>query len=156
MMPRPGKPQVRLGAGVLIVSPEGRLLIVQQERDGVADWGPPGGSLEQGEDIEACAVREALEETGLRVRLLRLLSVDQFWHAGRFEGVGFVFLAEPDPWPQTVRIPAFDGATHFLDHRWITRDEYRDYAPAETWEFWTRTWPADLHETQVRRLEFPR
>lgn len=155
MRPRPEKPSVRLGTGILIVSPEERLLIVQQEHDGVTDWGPLGGALEAGEGIEECARREAFEESGLRVRLVRLLSVDEFWHGGRFEGVGFVFLASPEPWPQTVSLPEWDGATRFPDHRWVSKSEWPGYTAHDSWEFWSRYWPLDVTETLVRRHEFP-
>lgn len=38
-------------------------------------WGLPGGHLEFGESFEACAVREVLEETGLEVHNLQVLTV---------------------------------------------------------------------------------
>lgn len=154
MHPREGMPLMQLGAGIHVVSPEGRLLIVQQEHGGVRHWGPLGGGLEYGETIEECALREAYEESGLRVRLLRLISVDQFWHAGQFQGVGFNFLAEPDPWPQDVRIPEFDGTTPFFDYRWVTREEAHAFFPDVDYEFWTQHWPSDVRETLIRRLDF--
>ncbi|MGW5362057.1 NUDIX hydrolase [Actinopolymorpha pittospori] len=147
------RPRVRLGTGILVVSPESRLLIVQQERGGVVDWGPLGGGLEHGEGIEECAVREAHEESGLRVKLVRLLSVDEFWHRGQLEHVGFVFLAEPDPWPQNVSLPDLDGDTRFLDHRWIAKDEVQHFAVKDSWEFWARHWPLDVRETLFRSLD---
>jgi 8-oxo-dGTP diphosphatase len=155
MRPRPGLPSVRLGAGICIVDPQGRLLILQQSHAGQTDWGPPGGAVEHNESIEECAVREAFEETGLRVHLVRLISVDEFWHGGKFEGVGFNFLAEPDPWPQEVVPPEFDGAARFLDFRWVAIDEAPAFMPDNGWELWTTQWPADIQYTRVRRLDFP-
>lgn len=100
-----------------------------------------------GEGIRECAVREAYEESGRRVKRVRLLSVDEFWHAGRLQRVGFVFVAEPDPWPPRVRLPDFDGDTRFLDHRWISEDEVQRFAVTGSWEFWACYWPLDVHET---------
>lgn len=57
----------------LVFDEAGRIL-VQRRYD--FDWlGVPGGALELGESIRACAVRETLEETGLRVEVERLVGV---------------------------------------------------------------------------------
>ncbi|WP_328654066.1 NUDIX domain-containing protein [Micromonospora sp. NBC_00330] len=60
---------MRIVACVLLVDPDGRLLL--QLRDGDAThhpnvWGLPGGHGEPGETPEQTAERELLEETGLR------------------------------------------------------------------------------------------
>ena len=51
----------------------GRLLLVRQRDDGV--WSTPGGVVEPDERPEDAVVREALEETGLRVAPQRVLAV---------------------------------------------------------------------------------
>lgn len=43
------------------------VLLIQKKGSGV--WTLPKGHLEEGEKLEDCAVREILEETGLKVRL---------------------------------------------------------------------------------------
>lgn len=54
----------------------GRLLLVQRGRPPFTGrWGLPGGFLEWKERAEDCCARETLEETGLRVRVGRLLGV---------------------------------------------------------------------------------
>jgi 8-oxo-dGTP diphosphatase len=50
------------------------LLLVRQSY-GQRYWSLPGGSMEHGESVEQAAVREAKEETGLDVRLTRLVGV---------------------------------------------------------------------------------
>ncbi len=51
----------------------GRLLF--QRRTDFGWWGLPGGVLEIGETLSACAAREAYEETGLQVEPVRLVGV---------------------------------------------------------------------------------
>ena len=55
----------RVGVGVLIVRGGAVLLGLRRGSHGAGTWAPPGGHLEAGETVEACARREALEETGL-------------------------------------------------------------------------------------------
>lgn len=60
------KPQiVRVGVGVAIFDARGRLLMERRQDNG--KWGFIGGALQFGESVSACAVREAEEETGLRL-----------------------------------------------------------------------------------------
>lgn len=60
-------------ATALVHDDQGRLLF--QRRTDFEWWGLPGGVLEIGENFEQCAVRESLEETGLRVEAVRQLGV---------------------------------------------------------------------------------
>ena len=54
---------------------DAKLLLLQCSfRDGSVFWMLPGGGREEGEDEFACVAREVLEETGLVVRVARLLS----------------------------------------------------------------------------------
>ncbi|MFY7854606.1 MAG: nucleotide triphosphate diphosphatase NUDT15 [Rubrivivax sp.] len=62
----------RVGVGV-IVRREGRVLLgLRKGSHGAGTWALPGGHLEFGESVEACAARETEEETGLRLSHLRL------------------------------------------------------------------------------------
>lgn len=66
----------RLSVDLIITPPAdpGRVVLVRR-RNPPAGWALPGGFVEYGESVEAAAVREALEETGLAVRLVRQFHV---------------------------------------------------------------------------------
>jgi 8-oxo-dGTP diphosphatase len=60
----------------VLASERGRLLLVRRKyppHQGL--WSMPAGFMEYGESPQECAVREVLEETGLRVRLGSLVGV---------------------------------------------------------------------------------
>jgi ADP-ribose pyrophosphatase YjhB (NUDIX family) len=58
---------------LFILDPSRRLALIRKPPFAPGVWRPPGGGVEPGEDFVAGAVREALEETGLRVELRRYL-----------------------------------------------------------------------------------
>jgi ADP-ribose pyrophosphatase YjhB (NUDIX family) len=61
-----------------VVQSAGRLLLVQESKaDFREQWNLPGGRLEPGETVQQGAVREALEESGIEIRLTGLLAIDQ-------------------------------------------------------------------------------
>jgi 8-oxo-dGTP diphosphatase len=66
----PGEAHPRVGIGVLVVK-AGRVLLGERiGAHGAHTWAPPGGHLEFGESVDACARREVLEETGLVIGTL--------------------------------------------------------------------------------------
>jgi len=64
--------QIR-ATGILVES--GRILLVNQKVSANRSWSLPGGRLEQGETLEQGVVRELFEETGLKVRVIKLLYI---------------------------------------------------------------------------------
>lgn len=65
----------KVGVGVLVVE-DGRLLLVRRAMDPAKGrWSVPAGYLDHGEDPRLTAERETLEETGLVVRVNRLIDV---------------------------------------------------------------------------------
>jgi 8-oxo-dGTP diphosphatase len=57
-----------LAAGGLVVRDDGRIAVIHRPR--YDDWSLPKGKLDPGESFEDGAVREVLEETGVRGRIV--------------------------------------------------------------------------------------
>jgi len=66
--------RLAVGCSASVFDATGQRVLLGQRADS-SRWGPPGGYMEPGESItEACA-REVWEETGLEVRVTRLVGV---------------------------------------------------------------------------------
>jgi len=75
-----GRPKVR--ATAVLVEGE-RILLVEQRVSETRQWSLPGGTLEPGETLAECVVREVEEETGLQVAVDALLYVCDRIHQDR-------------------------------------------------------------------------
>ena len=61
----------KVGVGILVVKDGALLLGKRKGAHGAGSWAAPGGKLEFGESIEACARRELFEETGLHLQVMK-------------------------------------------------------------------------------------
>lgn len=132
------------GVRVILLDEEQRVLMVRQHHDGKDIWMVPGGGVEAGENSRDAGAREVLEETGLQVKMGRLV-----WHVEEVSeerGHRFVnfFLAELTGGSLELGMdPEFDQEHQVLrEVRFMSREEisqlevlYPEYLKDELWSF---------------------
>ena len=92
---------LKLGVSAVIIDGQGRVLLQRRADNGL--WALPGGAVDPNESVSEAVHREVLEETGLEIRVERLVGVytdprvciargaDGRW----FRFIAFSFLARP-------------------------------------------------------------
>jgi 8-oxo-dGTP diphosphatase len=81
-------------AAAVILDAEGRILLCHRSSSVFRGrWSIPAGFCEEDETIEACAVREAREETGLEVQLVDILDANSGFEVAGRPVVGVYFRA---------------------------------------------------------------
>jgi 8-oxo-dGTP pyrophosphatase MutT (NUDIX family) len=135
-----------LGAG-------GRLALIRKPSYPPGVWRPPGGGIHDGEELEEGAEREALEETGLRIRLERYLVATT---------ARFLYEPRDVPWRTHVFLASTDDdevaprdAKEIAAARWGTLEELagplRERLLATGTAFWR--YRVDLHDAALAALE---
>lgn len=133
-MPKPITPPIAADIIIELVDRPGRPVVFIERLNPPHGWAWPGGFVDVGETVEAAAVREAREETGLHVRLRTLLGCySQPDRDPRGQTVTLVYIAEASGEPKAaddarqVRICAVDAPPQPLvfDHGLILADYRR-------------------------------
>jgi ADP-ribose pyrophosphatase YjhB (NUDIX family) len=142
-----------LGVTIAIVV-DGQVLLTKR-RD-FAVWCLPGGALEDGESLAQAAIREAREETGLEVRLTRLVGVYSRpnWRAGGAHET--LFCSEPTGGELLTVTNETTGAGYFAPDalpKPLLRWHYSRIADALDGRAGTArrqdvTWPTEIRDRQ--------
>jgi 8-oxo-dGTP pyrophosphatase MutT (NUDIX family) len=106
----------------LVVVQRGQHFLLVHERKHEQLWYLPAGRAEPGEDLIAAACREALEETGISIRLTGIVRIE---HSPRPDSarVRVIFVGEPINDAQPKSIPDEES----LGAAWVTLDELGRY-----------------------------
>ena len=116
MHPSPPRPIVGVGA---IVIRDGRLLVIKRGHPPFeGHWSVPGGRLEFGETLAEGAIRELLEETGLRGVAGDLCGI-----AERFSDRGHIVIH--DYWVTVSAEQTAVAGDDAADVAWVDRDGLR-------------------------------
>ncbi|MEE2752083.1 MAG: NUDIX hydrolase [Myxococcota bacterium] len=79
----------------------GKQILLIRRKNPPLGWALPGGFVDEGETLEAAAIREVLEETGLEIRLDHLLGVySDPLRDPRQHTVSVVYTARSDDLPE--------------------------------------------------------
>jgi 8-oxo-dGTP diphosphatase len=134
-MPVPTTPKLAVDIVIELLDLPSRPIVLIERRFPPPGWALPGGFVDVGETVEAAAVREAREETGLEISLGALLGVySDPARDPRGHTVSVVYLATARGTPAAAddarAVRAVDPATPPLlafDHARILAD-YRRHA----------------------------
>ena len=131
---------MKVGVSVAVID-NGQLLLTKREDFEV--WCMPGGYVDAGESVAQAALREVREETGLEVRLTRLVGLYSIPEAKAWMNLIILFAAEPiggvlQPQVSEVlemRYFAFDEIPHELlwGDRQRILDALSEQAGASVW-----------------------
>lgn len=89
--------KLTMAADLIIQYPDGKIILIQRKNDpSKGEWALPGGMVEENETIEEAGVREAEEETGVKIKIKKLIGVySNPDRDPRGRVVSVCFLAEP-------------------------------------------------------------
>ena len=137
---------------LFILDPGDRIALIRKPQFAAGIWRPPGGGIKPGEDFALGAEREALEETGLEVRLERYLVATR---------ASFLYEPFDVPWRTHVFLARTDDTVlaprdreEIAAARWGTLDELagplRERLLATGHAFWR--YRVALHDAALKAL----
>jgi ADP-ribose pyrophosphatase YjhB (NUDIX family) len=147
----------RISVGAIVES-DGRVLLVRHHRPGRYDfWVAPGGGVKGDESLEAAVAREVREETGLEVRVSKLLYIEEladpgcrfvkFWYAASVAG-GTLDTSHPEA-----------AAEYIVQAAWLAPEEFQGltvFPPVLTGRYWSDRsagFPGVVH-LPLRQMDF--
>jgi 8-oxo-dGTP diphosphatase len=113
MVYRLWQPWVTVGAVGAVMNARGQLLIVEHVFHPMFPWGLPGGWMARNEEPQETVRREILEETALRVEIVKPLLITQAPSLKRHLDVAYLCLLPPDFDERMIHL-----SSELLDYQW--------------------------------------
>jgi len=108
-------------AGVVVaclIKKEDKYLLIQERQPSAYGlWNLPAGHVDKGEELETAAVREAKEETGLDVRLIKEIAI---YHESAKQAVKHIYSTE------IIGGELISPNDEIMDIKWLTFDQVKD------------------------------
>jgi ADP-ribose pyrophosphatase YjhB (NUDIX family) len=101
-------PSFMVGAMAIILDDQGRLLLLHHTYRRELPWGLPGGWLRHAESPESGLTREVFEETGMQIKVDRLLAAE-FWGNSQLDLL----------YQCSVTSGAYKATDETSAHRWV-------------------------------------
>jgi len=80
----------KVGLGIIVINPDGKILVGRRKGSHAQKWSIPGGHLEMGNTFESDAIREIKEETDLDISFPRVIAVTNNLETYREEGKHYI------------------------------------------------------------------
>jgi 8-oxo-dGTP diphosphatase len=109
--------QVGVVVGCLIFENGKYLLVQEKQQKAYKLWNVPAGHVDKDEGLEAAAIREVKEETGLNVNLIKELAI---YHEEADRSIKHVYLATVTGGELKAR------ENEILDIKWLSYNEIQD------------------------------
>ncbi|SDJ17028.1 ADP-ribose pyrophosphatase YjhB, NUDIX family [Frankineae bacterium MT45] len=129
------EPIPRVGARVLLLDPNGRLLLIHEHYDYFGQerrthWITPGGGIEADETLQQAAAREVYEETGIVIELAPQATpvhrTGRLWSGGGnvYDQVDHFFVVRLEAEADVVAAsPTPEEVASAIGHRWWSASE---------------------------------
>ncbi len=121
------KETYRKNAGIILVNKEG-LILACERSDVPGAWQMPQGGIDKGETPAAAALRECIEETGVKEDDIELVAESVEWHFYKFpkKHKDDAFFGQQQKWFLFKYMGEYDvdvttaKYTEFTAHKWVT------------------------------------